>query len=109
MSKPTDIVSADFKAEVIDSKLPVLVDFWAPWCGPCQMMSPILDQLSEEMQGKAKIVKVNVDMSENEQLAFEYQIQSIPNMKLFKDGKVVANIVGMRPKDALISEISNFI
>lgn len=105
MSKAQDVNKNDFAKEVLESNIPVLVDFWAPWCMPCKMMSPILDELAGDMEGKVKITKVNTEDSANQELAIEYQIQSIPNMKLFKDGKVVAEFIGMRSKDALKNDI----
>ncbi len=105
MSKAQDVNKGDFTKEVLESSVPVLVDFWAPWCMPCRMMSPILDELSVDLEGKVKIVKVNTEDAQNQELAIEYQIQSIPNMKLFKDGKVIAEFVGMKSKDALKNDI----
>ncbi|MFA5420915.1 MAG: thioredoxin [Patescibacteria group bacterium] len=105
MSKALDVNKSNFESEVLKSDLPVLVDFWAPWCMPCKMMSPILDEISEEMSGKVKIVKINTEDSENQDLASEYQIQSIPNMKLFKGGEVITEFVGMRSKDSLKKDI----
>ncbi len=101
------ISKSEFKSEVIDSDIPVLVDFWAPWCVPCLMMAPELDSLAAdtELNGKVKIVKVNTEEMENQSLAMEYQISSIPNMKLFKGGKVVADFVGMRPAAQLKAEL----
>ncbi len=106
MSKALDVNKDNFSKEVLECNLPVLVDFWAPWCMPCKMMSPILDELSIDLENKVKIVKVNTEDSSNQELAQEYQIQSIPNMKLFKDGKVIAEFIGMRSKDALKNDIS---
>ncbi len=91
--------------EVLNSDIPVLVDFWAPWCGPCQMMSPIIDKLAEEYEGKAKIGKVNVDEPSNQQLITKYGIQGIPAFKIFKGGKVVAEFVGARGEDEIKAEI----
>ena len=105
MSKAQDVNKSDFAKEVLESELPVLVDFWAPWCMPCKMMSPILDELAGDMEGKVKIVKVNTEDVANQELAAEYQIQSIPNMKLFKKGEAIAEFVGMRSKDALKNDI----
>ncbi|MFZ5982517.1 MAG: thioredoxin [Patescibacteria group bacterium] len=107
MSNVKEISVADFEKEVLKSDLPVLVDFWAPWCGPCLAMAPVLDEVAQEMEGKMKIVKINVEEAENQELAGKYQIQSIPNMKFFKNGQVVGEFVGMRPKEALISEIES--
>jgi thioredoxin 1 len=89
----------EFKSEVINSKLPVLIDFWAEWCGPCRMLSPILDQLSEEMDGKVKIVKMNID--ENPETPSKFGVRGIPTMLLFKEGKQIATKVGVQPKNAL--------
>ncbi len=109
MSKAMEINKASFQAEVLNSEQPVLVDFWAPWCVPCQMMAPILDELAVDMAGKVKIAKVNTEDGENQDLAMEYQIQSIPNMKLFKGGKVIGEFIGMRNKETLKGEIEAFI
>ncbi len=89
----------EFESEVINSKLPVLIDFWAEWCGPCRMLSPILDQLSEEMEGKVKIVKMNID--ENPETPSKCGVRGIPTMLLFKEGKQIATKVGVQPKNAL--------
>lgn len=105
MSKALELNKDTFKSEVLDSTIPVLVDFWAPWCVPCQMMAPTLDELSGDMEGKVKIAKLNTEEGENQGLAVEYQIQSIPNMKLFKDGKVIGEFVGLRDKETLQKEI----
>lgn len=105
MLNTIDVTSKDFKSEVLDSELPVLVDFWAPWCQPCLMMSPVLDELSQDLAGKLKVCKVNTELPENAQLAADYQIHSIPNMKVFKAGKVIHEFVGLRPKQMLVSEL----
>ena len=107
MSKTIELTADNFQEEVLDSDVPVLVDFWAPWCGPCRMMSPILDDLSDELDGTVKIGKVNTEEDENRMLAISYQIQSIPNMKLFKNGKVVKEFIGLRPKEVLKSELQS--
>jgi len=100
MNGIVDIVGKDqFEAEVLKSTVPVLVDFWAPWCGPCLMMAPVLEKIAEELAGKAKIVKVDTDNAENMSIAMEYRIMSIPNMKIFKNGELVKEIIGVRPKD----------
>ena len=98
MSKTIEITSQNFNEEVLQSKIPVLVDFWAPWCQPCLMMAPVLDELSEELKGKLKIGKLNTEILEHQSLAIQYQIQSIPNMKLFKNGKVVKEFIGLGQK-----------
>lgn len=107
MSKVIEVTNQNFKEEVLEADKPVLVDFWAPWCQPCLMMAPILDELSEEMADKLKIAKVNTELPENQQLAMEYQIQSIPNMKLFKRGEVIREFIGLRPKEVFQQELEN--
>ncbi len=109
MSKTIDVNSANFQEEVINSKIPVLVDFWASWCGPCLMMAPILDELSEEFGERLKIAKFDTEAAENLALVYQYQIQSIPNMKLFKDGKVVKEFIGFRPKEMFKPELQESI
>ncbi len=99
MAKPTEVTDANFEAEVIKSGQPVLVDFWAPWCGPCRMVAPIVDELSEEYDGRVKFVKLNTD--DNVKTASAYGIRSIPTLLVFKDGEVAGQIVGFRPKSDL--------
>ena len=91
-----NINDADFEKVVIESDIPVLVDFWAPWCGPCKMVGPVLEQIAGEYAGKAKVVKVNVD--DNKQVAGSLGVQSIPTVVLYKDGQVVEKVIGARPK-----------
>ena len=110
MSNPINVNGQEnFVSEVIKSDIPVLVDFWAPWCGPCQMMAPILQELATTFDAKLKVVKVDTDQPENQQLATNYQIQSIPNMKLFKNGQLVKEFIGYRPFNAFSSELKEFI
>ena len=94
-----------FDSDVIKSEVPVLVDFWAEWCGPCRMLSPVLDQISEEYTGKLKIVKINVD--ESNVTAATYGVRGIPTLLLFKDGQVVDTKVGSLPKSQLTTFIDN--
>ncbi len=91
-----NINDADFEQVVLQSDVPVLVDFWAPWCGPCKMVGPVLEQIAGEYAGKAKVVKVNVD--DNKQVAGSLGVQSIPTVVLYKDGEVVEKVIGARPK-----------
>ncbi len=109
MSKAIDLKSEDFNKEVLESDIPVLVDFWASWCMPCKMMSPVLDDLAKDLESKVKIIKINTEEEENQNLALEYNIQSIPNLKLFKGGKVIGEFVGMQNKEALKLEIEKLI
>ncbi len=97
------ISDADFNAEVIQASQPVLVDFWAEWCGPCKMIAPILDELAEEYNGRIRVGKVNID--EHQELAGQYGIQSIPTLLVFHQGQVADQIVGMRSKRELKSKI----
>ena len=105
MAKIVELTNENFEQEVLKSDLPILVDFWAPWCQPCLMMAPALEALSEELDGKLRIGKLNTEIPSHQALAFAYQIQSIPNMKLFKGGKVVKEFIGLRPKDMFKQEL----
>jgi thioredoxin 1 len=93
----------NFSQEVLQSNLPVLVDFWAPWCGPCRMVGPVVEEIANETIGKLKVVKVNTD--ENFGIASQYRIMSIPTLGIFKDGKLVDAVIGAVPKSHLVSKI----
>lgn len=101
------IKSNEFQMEVLDSKVPVLVDFAATWCGPCQMMGPVLEQLSKEYDGKAKILKVDID--ESMDLAQKYQVMSVPNMIFFKDGVPVDAVIGAVPASHLQEKLEKLL
>ena len=103
--KVMHLTADNFEEEVENSSLPVLVDFWAVWCGPCKMIAPIIDQLADEFDGKVKIAKLNVD--ENRELAMRFKVMSIPTLMLFKNGEVVNQLVGARPKAELVKLLEN--
>lgn len=107
MSKPEIITDASFEQSVLKSTVPVLVDFWAPWCGPCRMVAPVLEEIAREQDGKVTIAKLNVD--ENQGTAGRYNVQSIPTMILYKEGKPVKQLVGARPKAAIMRDIEPFL
>ena len=96
MAHPTDTTDSTFDVDVLNSELPVLVDFWAPWCGPCRMVAPVVEELSDDYDGQVKFVKLNTD--ENPQVAGKYGIRSIPTLLIFKGGENVGQVVGFRPK-----------
>ncbi len=101
------ITEQNFESEVLNSPLPVMVDFWAVWCGPCKVLGPIVDELATEYEGKLKVGKVNVD--ENNMLASRFNIMSIPTLKFFKDGKMVGELIGAAPKSTVEAEIKKYL
>lgn len=109
MSQAIEITKNNFESEVLKSEIPVLVDFWAPWCMPCRMMAPILDELALELAGKIKITKMDTENPDNVDLAIRYEIQSIPNLKVFKNGEVVAEFVGLKNKESLKNDLESLL
>jgi thioredoxin 1 len=107
MSKIGEIKSDVFKSEVLECDKPVVVDFWAPWCGPCRMVAPVLEEISQKMNGKIKFVKLNTD--ENQKTAMDYQIMAIPSLLIFKDGQEVNRIVGFVPQEQLEADLKKII
>jgi thioredoxin 1 len=105
MSNATAVKTADFEKEVLQSDVPVLVDFWAPWCPPCRAIAPTLDAVAEEFSGKAKIVKIDVD--DEPEVAARYGVSSIPALLLFKGGEQVGQLVGAHPKSTISNLITN--
>ncbi|MCG8604966.1 thioredoxin TrxA [bacterium] len=103
MSKPLTFTDDNFDTEVLTSEVPVLVDFWAEWCGPCKMIAPSIEELADEYEGKAKVGKLDVD--NNQTVAFKYGIRSIPSLLIFKGGEVVEQIVGAVPKGQIQSKL----
>jgi len=103
MSKALEVSEATFDKEVLQSDTPVLVDFWAPWCGPCRMIAPTVDAIAEEYAGRLKVVKINTD--DNPELAGRYGVMSIPTLMLFVGGKPVDQVIGVQPKDAITQRI----
>lgn len=105
MGKPLEITKESFEKDVKQADMPVLLDFWAPWCGPCRTLAPVLDELASEFEGKAVIAKVNVD--ENPELAQEYRVSGIPSLVFFKGGEAVDQLVGVQQKSALADKLTS--
>jgi thioredoxin 1 len=107
MSAALDVTDASFKQEVIESDIPVLVDFWAPWCGPCRMVAPVVEEIATQYEGRLKVVKINTD--ENPKVAGEYGIRSIPTLMVFKGGEKVGIHVGAVPKSTLSKTLEDIL
>ena len=107
MSKVLEVSDGSFESEVLNSEHPVLVDFWAPWCGPCKAIAPVVDELANEYDGKLKVVKINVD--ENKEAAMKYNVRGIPNLIIFKGGESVEQIVGAVAKQELVNAIDKVV
>lgn len=105
MATPTEVTDQSFENQVLKADKPVLVDFWAPWCGPCRMVAPIVEELAEEYDGKVTFLKLNTD--ENPQVSMKYGIRSIPTLLVFKSGEAVGQMIGFQPKNALKKKLDD--
>ncbi len=103
MGKPETVTSANFEEAVLQSDVPVLVDFWAAWCGPCRALAPVVEEIAEEESGRLKVAKVDVE--ENQDLAMRFRVMSIPTLILFKEGQPVATMVGAAPKASILRQV----
>lgn len=107
MSAANPVTDSSFKTEVLESQVPVLVDFWAPWCGPCRMVAPVVDEIAVQYEGQIKVVKLNTD--ENPSIASQYGIRSIPTLMIFKAGQRVDMVVGAVPKTTLAQTLEKYL
>jgi thioredoxin 1 len=107
MSSAAPVTDSSFTEQVLESEVPVLVDFWAPWCGPCRMVAPVVEEIAEQYEGQIKVVKLNTD--ENPQVASQYGIRSIPTLMIFKDGQRVDMVVGAVPKTTLANTLEKYL
>ena len=107
MSAAAEVTDKSFEQEVLNSDVPVLVDFWAPWCGPCRMVAPVVEEIADQYEGQIKVVKLNTD--DNPQVASQYGIRSIPTLMIFKDGQKVDMVVGAVPKTTLANTLEKYI
>ncbi|MEL4895739.1 thioredoxin [Crocosphaera sp. Alani8] len=107
MSAAAQVTDSSFKADVLESEVPVLVDFWAPWCGPCRMVAPVVEEIAEQYVGQVKVVKLNTD--ENPNTASQYGIRSIPTLMIFKGGQRVDMVVGAVPKTTLATTLEKYL
>ncbi|MDJ0649877.1 MAG: thioredoxin [Xenococcaceae cyanobacterium MO_188.B19] len=107
MSSASPVTDSSFQGDVLESDVPVLVDFWAPWCGPCRMVAPVVEEIAEQYEGQVKVVKLNTD--ENPQVASQYGIRSIPTLMIFKGGQRVDMVVGAVPKTTLANTLEKYL